>query len=165
MKQIAVGLIKGRHSMPVENYIFDHIEDVHEYSAMESAIVNWLDTHMTLGYVYGQGINQCGYEDVQIMASEEELCVYVTGLTPVVASLIKVCALRGISLTLMNYDTSTGAYVEQNIFQKRPVDRCLFYWEVFTMEKVNKKISEYFMYSLLGAVPMVLLFYCVILGY
>lgn len=33
------------------------------------------------------------------------------------------------------------------------------------MEKVNKKISEYFMYSLLGAVPMVLLFYWVILGY
>lgn len=116
MKRINAGLIKGRHNMPVENYIFDHIEDVHDYSAMESAIVNWLDTHMTLGYVYGQGINQCSYDDVQIMASEEELVVYVTGLTPVVASLIKVCALRGVSLTLMNYDNSTGAYVEQNIF-------------------------------------------------
>lgn len=32
------------------------------------------------------------------------------------------------------------------------------------MEKM-KKINEYFMYSLLGAVPMVLLFWWVILGY
>lgn len=56
------------------------------------------------------------YTDVECLVGKNELVVYVTGLTLVTAELIKVCALNGIKLTLMHYNSVTGEYVAQGIF-------------------------------------------------
>ena len=116
MKEIKVGLIKGRHEMPVNNYIFDEINDVLDFDSMNKQIVNFINNNINVYAAYGCGINQIGYEDVEVLASDTKLIVYVTGLTSVTAELIKVCALKGISLTLMHYDRETGNYLPQVIF-------------------------------------------------
>ena len=116
MKEIKVGLIKGRHEMPVSNYIFDEINDVLDFDSMNKQIVNFINDNINVYAAYGCGINQIGYEDVEVLTADTKLIVYVTGLTSVTAELIKVCALKGISLTLMHYDRDTGDYLPQVIF-------------------------------------------------
>ena len=116
MKEIKVGLIKGRHEMPVNNYIFDEINNVLDFDNMGKQIINFINNNIKVYSVYGCGINQIGYEDVEVLTSDTRLIVYVTGLTSVTAELIKVCALKGISLTLMHYDRDTGDYLPQVIF-------------------------------------------------
>lgn len=117
-KNITVGLIRGRHEMPVDSYIFDGaIEDVHNYGDMDSHIFWWLqdnaDVHIT---DFGRGLNQASDEDVRCFTGGKSLTVYVTGLTAVTASLIRVCALYGVHLTLKHYNNSTGDYESQPIF-------------------------------------------------
>ena len=116
MKEIKVGLIKGRHEMPVDNYIFDEINDVLDFNSMNKQICNFINNNINIYSICGCGINQIGYEDVEVLTSDTKLIVYVTGLTSVTAELIKVCALKGISLTLMHYDRESGDYLPQIIF-------------------------------------------------
>ena len=116
MKEIKVGLIKGRHEMPVDNYIFDEINNVLDFDGMNKQIVNFINDNINVYAAYGCGINQIGYEDVEVLTSNTKLIVYVTGLTSVTAELIKVCALKGISLTLMHYNRDTNDYLPQVIF-------------------------------------------------
>ena len=116
MKEIKVGLIKGRHEMPVNNYIFNEINDVLNFDNMSKQIVNFINNNINIYAVCGCGINQIGYEDVEVLTADTKLVVYVTGLTSVTAELIKVCALKGISLTLMHYNRETGDYLPQVIF-------------------------------------------------
>ena len=116
MKEIKVGLIKGRHEMPVDNYIFDEINDVLDFDSMNKQIINFINNNINVYTAYGCGINQIGYEDVEILTSDTNLIVYVTGLTSVTAELIKVCALKGISLTLMHYNKESSDYLPQVIF-------------------------------------------------
>ena len=113
---IIVGLIKGRHELPVTNYIFEVIEDVTDFKTMESVINNFVTTTVGIKRTYGCGINQIGYEDVEVLAGQKELIVYVTGLTAATATLIKVCAFNGISLTLMHYNAVEQNYIPQRIF-------------------------------------------------
>ena len=47
MKEIKVGLIKGRHEMPVDKYIFeDEIKDVFDTSFISSFIVQFLNNEV-----------------------------------------------------------------------------------------------------------------------
>ena len=78
MENITVGLIRGRHTMPVTGYIFDGaIEDVHNYGDMDSHIFWWLqdnvDVHIT---DFGRGLNQ---------ASDDDTRCFVFGLVEEVA--------------------------------------------------------------------------------
>ena len=116
MKEIKVGLIRGRHEMPVNNYIFDEINDVLNFDNMNKQIVNFINNNINVYSVYGCGINQIGYEDVEILTSDTRLIVYITGLTAVTAELISVCATKGIKLTLMHYDRENNGYIPQVIF-------------------------------------------------
>jgi hypothetical protein len=43
------------------------------------------------------------------------LTLYVTGLTPVLVSVINYCALFNISLTLYHYNVNTNSYVTQSV--------------------------------------------------
>ena len=93
---ITVGLCASRHPMPVSEYIFPETLDPMAFDDMEktaSAFIAFID---------GMAGNS--------------LVVYVTGLTAATAAVIKVCALRGIGLTLMHYNRETGEYVPQKIF-------------------------------------------------
>ena len=118
---LTVGLIRGRHPLPVDEYIFDNaIEDVHDYKAIHDHILAFLQEKVGMRQAIGQGINQNDYTNINIYCNiyrgAKKLVVYVTGLTPVTAELIAACAYNGVFLTLMNYNTATGEYVAQEIF-------------------------------------------------
>lgn len=113
---VKVGLIKGRHNMPVENYIFDDsIGDVFDFEKIRKRIGEFIETEVGVELRNGIGINQCDYSDVQCFTGKDTLVVYVTGLTSVVAELISVCANNGVPLTLMHYDVDTKDYIPQAV--------------------------------------------------
>ena len=116
--KIIVGMIEGRHNMPVTEYIFKEgeIKDVHDYDFIAKQITKFVKEKVGIHCTYGIGLNQLDSSDVKIFEGEKILIVYVTGLTPVTAELIRICALYGVRLTLMNFDTSISAYKEQVIF-------------------------------------------------
>lgn len=114
---LTVVLIKGRHEIPVSQYIFENaIEDVHNYEEIGKHILDFLINKVGIKSTYGSGINQNDYTDVEVWQGTRELVVYVTGLTCVTAELIKLCAYNGVRLTLMNFDSVSGEYKAQRIF-------------------------------------------------
>ena len=93
--------------MPVDKYIFEgDIQNVHDYEKISAKILEFLEDEVSIGV----------YTDIQCLQGNKKLEVYVTGLTPVTAELIKLCALNGISLTLFNFNSVTGEYERQVIF-------------------------------------------------
>lgn len=84
--------------------------------SIRNGIADFLNNEVGIKTVDGSAINQFDYTTVQILRGKNELVVYITGLTPVVAELIRQCALNGVSLTLMHYNREANAYVPQNIF-------------------------------------------------
>lgn len=115
---VTVGLIKGRHEMPVNDYIFENaIKDVHNYDTIRNHIMTFIETEVGIyTTTYYQAINQIDYAETEILIGKRNLVVYVTGLTCVTAELIKCCALNGIHLTLMNFDSVNNGYKAQHIF-------------------------------------------------
>lgn len=113
MSTVTVGLIKGRHEMPVDEYIFDGISDVHDYRGIRKGICDFIDSRVGVSVKTGTGVTQASYEDVQVFRGDCDLIVYVTGLTAVTAELVAACMANGVRLTLMHYDTISGNYIPQ----------------------------------------------------
>lgn len=88
-----VGLIKDRHNMPVDDYIFDTVGDPLNFNWMDLKVFKWIHEHQV----------------------HDRLYVYVSGLTAATASVVKVCYIMRIPLSLMHYNSSTNSYVEQFI--------------------------------------------------
>ena len=105
LEKITVGLIKGRHEMPVSDYIFEKVEDMFDYDAISNHITRFVSRKVGLSYNEGGGIYSC--------KGEKTLVVYVTGLTAVSCELVDVCNKLGVPLTLMHYDRDTGEYRAQ----------------------------------------------------
>ena len=118
MKNVTVGLIRGRHEMPVDGYIFDAaISDVHDYAAIRRHVADWIAENVGITRRnFGIGLNQADDNDVTCFCGENSLTVYVTGLTSVTAEVIRCCAINGVSLTLMHFNAATGGYEKQCIF-------------------------------------------------
>ena len=87
-KVLVIGLIKGRHEMPVDNFIFDKIDDVFDFSKMSKQVHEALKD----------------YYDVNL---------YTTGLTSALVEVINYCIIKNISLTLFHYNSETGEYIPQ----------------------------------------------------
>ena len=102
--------------MPVDEYIFDKVENVHDDKSISEHIWEFLVTRVGITRKTGNCINQDDYTDVLHFCGEKDLVVYVTGLTPVVAELVSACLFNGVCLTLMNYDTESGEYIPQRIY-------------------------------------------------
>ena len=115
MEEIKVGLVKGRHDMPINDYIFDEIKDVLDFDKMNQIIYSFLESKVGISNITSIGINQADYSDVLCVRGNKKLVVYCTGLTAAVAELIKVCMLNGVSLSLMHYNRDNDDYVEQQI--------------------------------------------------
>ena len=115
MLNLHVGLIAGRHDMPVQSFILNEVEDVLDFDLIRHQVENWIDSHLTFSRHMGGAANQADYTDVSVWTSNERLFVYVTGLTSVTAELIRVCFNKGVQLTLMHYDRESGAYKPQVI--------------------------------------------------
>ena len=117
METIEIGLIKGRHEMPVGDYIINfEIDDPYEeINEIKDWIHYFLLEKIGITTKTGCGINQASYEDVICYEGNKKLIVYVTGLTIVTAELIRQCMCCGVNLTLMHYNVKTKEYVSQVI--------------------------------------------------
>lgn len=90
------GLCEGRHEIPgVRHYIFGEIENPMDFEDLEYRAATWLEE--------------------AIKAEVDIVKLYVTGLTPALTSVIKMCAIRHLTLKLMHYDRETDSYKEQYV--------------------------------------------------
>ena len=100
-KMTLVGLCgPGRHEMPVQEYVFPAVvENPMDFEALNKHSFNYIKV-------------KCYGEPVHIM-------LFVTGLTPVLASFLSVWvqnASQNDKLTLMHYDRDEGDYVGQDFW-------------------------------------------------
>lgn len=117
MEEIVVGLINGRHEMPVDEYMFDKIDNPLNFKGISDRVSEFICERVGIKTEqFGSCINSIDYTDIQHFAGKRHLVVYVTGLTPVVAEVIRQCACNGVKLTLMHYDSVSQIYVPQKIF-------------------------------------------------
>lgn len=96
MKKFVLGLVNGRHSMPVEDYIFEgEIKDPLNFTEMATVIEN-------------------RFKELQIQ-SEDEVSLFVTGLTAATVEVINACKKHNITLYLYHYDRDTNNYRKQTV--------------------------------------------------
>jgi hypothetical protein len=105
LEKITVGLIEGRHNMPVSSYIFDKVEDMFDYAGIRKHIEDFIRSEV--------GVDYCEDGIVYTNSGLKHLVVYVTGLTAVACELVDACNALGVPLTLMHYDRDTGEYRPQ----------------------------------------------------
>lgn len=116
MPKIVVGLIKGRHELPVEEYIFEEIKDPSDIENIEMTALQWVEEKCHVKKKTCVSVNG----DVSIRRkSPITLVIYVTGLTVALTSVLKACALNGVRTVLMHYNSVTGEYVEQEMFWRQ----------------------------------------------
>jgi hypothetical protein len=121
MEEIRVGLVRGRHPLPVNEYIFnEELTFPLDYKKLDETVRDFINEKVGVGLARGMGIDrEPDYGELVcdlIREGLKKITVYVTGLTPCTASLIKVCARNGVALTLMHYDPTSGEYSTQVIF-------------------------------------------------
>ena len=101
MKNLNVGLVKGRHEIPaVSEYIFESINDVLDFEALEQGAAEFFkdnkDSHVT---------------------------VYVTGLTAATIAVIKASkVMTEGSLSFAHYNRDTETYLVQDGFTIHPTE-------------------------------------------
>lgn len=114
---VVVGLCAARHAMPVTEFIFPEVvNNPTDFDGMEKTVEDFILHHVGLTVTERQALDQRYGEDVPCWSGKRTLIVYVTGLTACTAAVIKVCALNGVSLTLMHFDRESGEYLPQRIF-------------------------------------------------
>lgn len=87
-----MGLCRGRHQMPVEEYVFeDSIEDP-----------------MNIGRLYA-------IADDMVTSDIDHLYLYLTGLGQAYSQVVKVCEKKAISLTVKYYDLKEDRYVDDDV--------------------------------------------------
>ena len=109
-----MGLVSGRHSLPVKDYVFNEIEDVLDFVQLEllaekklmQIFPEFIGEEITTLY------NEVDHSDIY-RYTRGVLHLYVTGLTPAVMAVVNVCIALGVHLTLMHYDRETGEYIPQ----------------------------------------------------
>ena len=95
---IFCGLINGRHRLPdsITEYVFS--ADVPQAHVCDAAYMNDI----------------C--EKFIAKHNPDKVVVYVTGFTPALLALIRVCESHGVHLTAYNYDREGRKFWEQEVF-------------------------------------------------
>lgn len=94
-----IGLIAGRHELPVEKYVFQGIDNVLDFGKMEMVAREFLATN------------------------EGDIDLYVTGLSSALVAFINSAVSEGNfgsssrKVTCWHFDMSTGSYVPQELVQ------------------------------------------------
>lgn len=92
MKIIKVGLIKGRHELPVGNYIFDGEIDPMDFDNLGQIAEEWVKNHTK---------------------RLDTVVLYVTGLTAATLAVVNACDTYGRRLVCMHFDRETNVYFPQ----------------------------------------------------
>lgn len=116
-KNVTMGLVNGRHEMPVKEYIFDSIENPLDYQWLSQNARISLETHFPEATIATNGpACQADYTDIPCYY-RGRLHLYVTGLTSALICVLNECAKMGISVTTYNYDMGTGEYKPLNVIR------------------------------------------------
>ena len=100
MLKVSLGTIKGRHNLPVTNYIFnDELKDVTDIEKTENDVKTYFINNI---------LPIKADDDVQVI-------LYITGLTIVTLAVVKACKVCGCELVCMHYDRESDCYIAQNI--------------------------------------------------
>lgn len=117
---IKLGLT-DRHAegMPVmDGFIFPSvIDDVTDVKAMDKMAAEAILPLLKFERVAKEALANADMGDQVIWEADKGLDVYVTGLTSLTASVIKLAAYKGIPLTLWHFDRATNSYFPQVIFK------------------------------------------------
>jgi len=100
---IRVGMINGRHDMPVDIFIFDNVSD--------SLMVDFPRQHQKACSRIQEIL-----DSKTSNSTAKNLIVYVTGLTSVLASVIRACLDLKVNLRLLHWNPNRGKYYPQDIF-------------------------------------------------
>lgn len=116
---IRLGLVAGRHEMPVDGYVLESVPDVTNMGAIWEAVNESLG--QKLGKFirvseFGDCLNQADLSDVPHFVCDAELHLYVTGLTSVALEVVSWCATNGVPVVAYHFDRETGNYIPQRIF-------------------------------------------------
>lgn len=102
---IKVGLCKGRHPLPVDDYLFPEVvENPFDFKSHEQTVVNWVDSHPDIEWEEGAQL------------SNKMVRIYVTGLTPVLTATISAFVTSFVRFELAHYNRDTGEFVVQKMF-------------------------------------------------
>lgn len=117
MEKLVVGLCKGRHEMPVEEYIFPAELDPTDIDGINVTAWEWVVSRCEVeNIVRDPAINQGDDESCHLWQGWKDLVIYVTGLTVALTAVIRACARNGVHLTLMHFDRETGNYLPQRMW-------------------------------------------------
>lgn len=92
---LSLGLVAGRHAMPVDNYVLASVADVMDIQSISKAVDESLRS-------YG-------------LQSGDVLNLYVTGLTSVTLAVTSWCVHHGVYLTAWHFNRETGDYISQKV--------------------------------------------------
>lgn len=96
---MTLGAIKGRHPLPVDDYVFDEdIKDIRDLDIMGDKV--------------HEKLRHCS-----------ALTLYVTGLTVVTTEICSYCSYNNIPLTLLHFDRETGEYFPQVVISDYTAER------------------------------------------
>jgi hypothetical protein len=99
--QVSLGAIKGRHQLPVKEYVIDEdLQDVTDIVAIEKKVDD-----------YFEKLNK-EYEKKE---AKVQIILYVTGLTVVTLAVVKTCKKLGYGLVCMHFDRDSNSYIAQPI--------------------------------------------------
>lgn len=93
---IRCGLCEGRHEIPTNKFIFPTV--------INPTDLDWqydvaLKSMIELGII-----------------EDREMELYVTGLTVALITVLNICKIYDISVTLLHYDRNTNDYYEQEVY-------------------------------------------------
>lgn len=112
-----LGLVAGRHQMPVDDYVLESVSDPTDIDGIRDAVYKSLSAKLD-GHVkqcYGIGLNQTDSTDVLGFHSDVKVELFVTGLTAVTLAVVEFCAANGVPLVCYHYDRDTGDYIAQAV--------------------------------------------------
>lgn len=114
--KLILGSVKGRHEMPASEYLYDGEVTDFSMEAIQNHVNSRLEELVTVHNGYGApALNLTDYTDVTGHWCEEDIILYVTGLTAVTTAAIAWCIKNGCRITLMHFDRDSASYVEQVI--------------------------------------------------
>lgn len=97
-EKIQLGLVSGRHPLPVEDYIF------------QEGDITFPINPSQLGQLVVKKFNDLG-----VKPQTGDFVVYVTGLTPATTAVIRTCLTNGHLLTLKHYDRDSDSWIDDPI--------------------------------------------------
>lgn len=115
--EVNLGVCAGRHEMPVDNFIFDKIEDPTDVKALEAKALEWYRSNVTP--LREEGLNV-------------DINIYVTGLTVATVAIVKAfihehewaidndypCIVHNGNIVLWHFDAVGKGYYPQEFFDR-----------------------------------------------